>query len=106
MQRIEEFLKETEVAVWACSLDRDVSIEDSQQGTKVGFREAMFEWDGKTVESEGPSRFCLGPLNLAFPEGRLTIVSGATGSGKSAFLGALLGGISWSLCSTALADSD
>ena len=93
MQRIEDFLKETEVPLWACSLGRDISNEASQQGTEVGFREAIFEWDGKRDDSESPSRFRLGPLDLVFPEGRLTIVSGATGSGKSALLGALLGGM-------------
>ena len=32
-------------------------------------------------------------LGEMFPTGKLTIVSGATGSGKSALLAALLGGI-------------
>ena len=104
MQRIEDLLKETEVPIWACSLGRDTSIEAAQQEKEIGFRKAMFEWDSKRVESEGPSRFRLGALNLVFPEDRLTIVSGATGSGKSALLGALLGGKSDSLCSAALAD--
>jgi ABC-type cobalamin/Fe3+-siderophores transport system ATPase subunit len=36
--------------------------------------------------------FELGPLDITFPKGKLTLVSGATGSGKSALLAALLGG--------------
>ena len=38
------------------------------------------------------SHFVLGPLDIRFPKGVLTILAGPTGSGKSAILHALLGG--------------
>ena len=38
------------------------------------------------------ARFVLGPLDVRFPKGLLSLISGPTGSGKSALLNALLGG--------------
>ncbi|KAJ2914774.1 hypothetical protein MD484_g5631, partial [Candolleomyces efflorescens] len=94
MQRIEEFLKENEVPLWACSLERDVGppATDSDHDTAdVGFKAATFEWSSGSTSSDAPARFQLGPLDVVFPQGNLSIVSGATGSGKSALLEALLG---------------
>ncbi|TBU62826.1 P-loop containing nucleoside triphosphate hydrolase protein [Dichomitus squalens] len=88
MQRIERFLNEEEVPAWASSLKRDVTSASSNE-TEVGFDTATFEWD--IAEKETPSRFTLGPLNIRFPPGQLSLVSGPTGSGKSALLTALLG---------------
>ncbi|KJA28401.1 hypothetical protein HYPSUDRAFT_62031 [Hypholoma sublateritium FD-334 SS-4] len=94
MQRIEDFLKEDEVPDWASTLLGD-SIDPvvTKQGEKVetGFSDASFEWKESLCTDAVPSRFHLGPLDIIFPAGKLTIVSGATGSGKSAFLVALLG---------------
>ena len=60
---------------------------------RIGFSEASFEWQDPSGTTAAPStRFRLGPLDVVFPAGKLTIVSGATGSGKSALLAALLGG--------------
>ncbi|KAJ3554652.1 hypothetical protein NM688_g2996 [Phlebia brevispora] len=86
MQRIEAFLNEQEVPDWATSLKRAGSQEASD---RIGFEDATFEWD--SAPKEEPSRFTLGPLNISFPRGKLTLVSGATGAGKSALLNALLG---------------
>ncbi|KAF5323393.1 hypothetical protein D9611_005605 [Ephemerocybe angulata] len=93
MQRIEAFLEENEVPSWACSLERDADTPTVAPPTvqHTGFEGAKFEWDRKPSESDEPSRFCLGPLDIVFPEGKLAIVSGVTGSGKSALLDALLG---------------
>jgi len=88
MQRIEEFLNENEVPDWASSLT--ASREDRFAG-EVGFSAATFEWPS-VPKSPSPSRFQLGPLDVIFPKGELTLISGATGSGKTALLGALLGG--------------
>jgi ABC-type siderophore export system fused ATPase/permease subunit len=90
MQRIEAFLREDEVPDWASTLTCDLS-NSSQPPESIGFSEAVFEWDGTSDESS-PSRFRLGPLDFTFPSGKLTLVSGATGSGKTALLSALLGG--------------
>lgn len=95
MQRIEEFLKENEVPLWACSLERDVgppATESAHDTVDVGFKAATFEWSSGSASSDAPARFQLGPLDVVFPQGNLSIVSGATGSGKSALLEALLGG--------------
>ena len=89
MQRIERFLKEEEVPDWASSLKRDVSASSSNEA-EVGFDNATFEWD--VGQKEAPARFTLGPLTIRFPPGKLSLVSGPTGSGKSALLTALLGG--------------
>lgn len=90
MQRIEGFLSEGEVPDWASTLTCDLA-NSSQFTGDIGFSEAIFEWD-KCSEDSSPSRFRLGPLNLMFPAGKLTLVSGSTGSGKTALLSALLGG--------------
>ena len=92
MQRIDEFLKEAEVEDWASSLKSTTTTpsQDIDSG-KVGFVDGVFEWDASP--RDGPSRFTLGSLNTEFPCGKLTLVSGATGSGKSALLSALLGGM-------------
>ncbi|PSR81584.1 hypothetical protein PHLCEN_2v6350 [Hermanssonia centrifuga] len=87
MQRIEEFLNEAEVPDWASSLKSDISPDVSED--KIGFKAASFEWD--VAPKNEPSRFTLGPLNIEFPKGKLTLVIGPTGSGKSALLNALLG---------------
>ena len=89
MKRIDEFLSEPEVEDWACSLKSAANINQGER-SKIGFENASFEWGG-APKSE-TSRFSLGPLNVEFPEGKLTLISGATGSGKSALLAALLGG--------------
>ncbi|TFY64349.1 hypothetical protein EVJ58_g2686 [Rhodofomes roseus] len=88
MQRIEKFLAEAEVPEWASSLKMSANPAASLQD-EVGFEDAVFEWDVSPRDVQ--SRFRLGPLNVKFPKEKLTLVSGATGSGKSALLAALLG---------------
>ena len=88
MQRIEEFLREPEVPDWASSL----SGSPGSPVDGLGFRGATFRWQSPPRSSDSPSRFQLGPLNLSFPPSQLTLVTGATGAGKSALLAALLGG--------------
>jgi len=111
MQRIESFLEEDEVPDWASSLKRKPTEgkplpptpsrpSQSARGnpgseTKVGFEKGIFTWN---VSQRAPHRgrqqtpFKLGPLSLSFPTGKLSLVSGATGSGKTALLLSLLGG--------------
>lgn len=89
MQRIEAFLREEDVPDWASTLS---THQPAQTSVDIGFVEATFEWHTPPKHTSAPSRFQLGPLDIVFPKGQLTLVSGATGSGKSALLAALLGG--------------
>jgi hypothetical protein len=114
MQRIEAFLKEDEVPEWATSLKRPTGGKplpalpplpptSSRPGrgkgrdTGVGFEKGIFIWSVGTGGSHHTA-FKLGPLTLDFPTGELSLVSGATGSGKTALLLSLLGG-KFSSCS-------
>ena len=95
MQRIQDFLKEDEVPDWASTLSNPMQNSSHVMEDKIGFSEASFEWQSPTSSTVAPSttRFQLGPLDVVFPTGKLSIVSGVTGSGKSALLTALLGGM-------------
>ncbi|KAJ7786610.1 pleiotropic drug resistance ABC transporter [Mycena metata] len=88
MQRIEAFLAEDEVPEWASTL---TSSSPEVSKTDIGFSAATFEWQVPSQSSSIAARFQLGPLDFKFPQGKLTLVSGATGSGKTALLLALLG---------------
>jgi len=89
MQRIEGFLRESEVPTWASSL---TASYDDRHTDEIGFAAATFQWPSLPKSPSTPSRFELGPLDITFPKGKLTLVGGATGSGKTALLAALLGG--------------
>ena len=89
MQRIEEFLREGEVPKWAFSL---TASHDDRRTDEIGFVAATFQWPSLPKSPQTPSHFELGPLDIIFPKGKLSLVAGATGSGKSALLAALLGG--------------
>ena len=104
MQRIEAFLKEDEVPDWASSLKRKPTEGKPLPPTpgqgnpgpprnepRVGFEKGIFTWN-KASRGRQFAPFKLGPLNLNFPVGKLSLVSGATGSGKTALLLSLLGG--------------
>lgn len=89
MQRIEEFLKEDEVPEWASSLKNQSA--PAERSDEVGFAEAVFGWNAPPGKNPD-NAFQLGPLDFTFPKGKLTLVSGSTGSGKTALLLSLLGG--------------
>lgn len=95
MQRIESFLQEEEVDDWACSLSAPVEAHTAEEDhfSSVGFKNAILRWPGVPSGGSTSPKFELGPLDVMFPPGTLTIISGATASGKSAFLAALLGGL-------------
>lgn len=110
VRRVEEYLAEDDVPNWVSSLTR--ATPDPPETGAVSLRDAVFAWPIATPKSakkpasqpvEGstngsgsgaatPRRFTLGPCTLVLPKGQLTLVCGATGSGKTAFLTALLGG--------------
>lgn len=89
MQRIEKYLEEEEVPAWASSLS---AFPPEIDEGNVGFCAASFQWQSQAEAGNLTNRFQLGPLNFVFPEGELSLVTGATGSGKTALLAALLGG--------------
>lgn len=90
MQRIEGLLAEQEVPEWALSLST-VDTGSEADFSDIGFNNATFEWHGVHKESMTETHFQLGPLDIKFPKGQLSLISGATGAGKSAMLTALLG---------------
>lgn len=56
----------------------------------VGFERAMISWPAEQRRAS-EDRFTLSGLNLSFPTGELSIISGKTGSGKSLLISALIG---------------
>lgn len=60
------------------------------EGPDVGFEDATISWP---VDEEVPDeeRFLLKNLNLTFPAGELSVITGKTGTGKSLILSALIG---------------
>ncbi|RDA86044.1 hypothetical protein CP532_4687 [Ophiocordyceps camponoti-leonardi (nom. inval.)] len=60
------------------------------EGVDVGFDNATIAWP---VDAEVPDedRFILRDVDLTFPAGELSVISGKTGSGKSLLLNALIG---------------
>lgn len=88
MQRIETFLEEPEVPAWASSLKKQSSQDHAY---KAGFENATFSFPS-SPKSSTRREFILGPLDVEFPRGQLTLISGGTSSGKSALLASLLGG--------------
>ncbi|KAG8934657.1 hypothetical protein FRC02_009484 [Tulasnella sp. 418] len=98
MRRMEQFLAEDEVEDWATSLKRDTnesaSSTPSEQPARVGFGNATFEWhatDSSATSIEDHSAFRLTNISVDFPIGKLSLITGPTGSGKSSLFNALLG---------------
>ncbi|KAF8634908.1 hypothetical protein AX15_000655 [Amanita polypyramis BW_CC] len=87
MRRIESFLNEPEVPDWASTLTASVNVVEQD----IGFLQASFDWENSNDSNSSASRFSLGPLDITFSKGQLTLIGGVTGSGKSAVLAALLG---------------
>ena len=78
VKRIEEYLNSPEIA------------PISKEGPEVAFENATITWpaDEKLDDSE---RFALRDVNVTFPDGELSVISGKTGTGKSLMLSAILG---------------
>ncbi|KAK0368022.1 ABC transporter [Colletotrichum tamarilloi] len=89
LDRVEEFLTEEETEKYE-QLGEDNVDED---GNKViGLRKANFIWGGKdVVADDGSMAFRLMDMDVDFLIGKLNIISGPTGSGKTSMLMALLG---------------
>ncbi|KAK4230393.1 ATP-dependent bile acid permease [Podospora fimiseda] len=89
VDRIEEFLAEEETEKF-----EQLGTENiDENGNKViGFRNATFIWGSKTtVAEDGTMAFRLLDLDVDFKIGKLNVVTGPTGCGKTSLLMALLG---------------
>lgn len=58
------------------------------QGSQITFWNASIAWPSDNPE---PDRFVLRDINIRFPKGKLSVISGQTGSGKSLLLAAIVG---------------
>ncbi|KAI0018566.1 P-loop containing nucleoside triphosphate hydrolase protein [Xylariomycetidae sp. FL0641] len=66
----------------------------TKDAEEVTFENASIAWPTDADPSdteENPDRFVLRDVNLKFPKGQLSVISGKTGSGKSLMLAAVLG---------------
>ncbi|PMD43673.1 hypothetical protein L207DRAFT_422294 [Hyaloscypha variabilis F] len=89
VDRVEEFLNEEETEKYE-QLRHDNLDEDGEQ--MIGFKNATFSWGGKEAEGEEISTaFRLMDMDIKFEIGKLNIIAGPTGSGKTSLLMALLG---------------
>ncbi|KAJ2819726.1 hypothetical protein IWW50_005353, partial [Coemansia erecta] len=77
LQRIEKHLDQQEIQ----ALEDRVPIDNDG---RLGFNSATLVW---TADSE----FMLAGLDVQFPSGKLSLIGGPTGSGKSSLLSALIG---------------
>ncbi|GAA5950238.1 hypothetical protein JCM10213_005210 [Rhodosporidiobolus nylandii] len=84
--RIDEYLREEETHKYSI-LQESASVEDP----KVGFVNGTFTWAGEEEARNDVGVFRIENLNLSFPEGKLSIVLGPVGSGKTTILLSLLG---------------
>ena len=89
VDRVEEFLNEEETEKYEQLQHNNVDEDGSPM---IGFKSATFSWGGKEASSEEISTaFRLMDLNIKFEIGKLNIIAGPTGSGKTSLLMALLG---------------
>lgn len=116
VKRIDDFLKEDEVEPWVSSLKRPADQVSSNVDTRIGFEgKALLRWNsGMSGKDQGATKvppgtqngnsngaaatedaqappFELSDLDVVFPSGKLSVISGPTGAGKTAILHALLG---------------
>lgn len=87
IDRVEEFLKESETSKYT-------QLENSTRQLNspiIGFENATFSWVSSDASANHSNDFKLRDLNVDFKVGKLNIVIGPTGSGKTSLLQALLG---------------
>ncbi|KAF9906785.1 hypothetical protein EC991_000298 [Linnemannia zychae] len=100
--RMDRFLDEEEVQRYTDSASSSPAYKPQPGEPIIGFKDASFSYAGKTEQAvmdranQSGTRldghhFELKNLNLKFPVGELSIVTGPTGSGKTSMLLALLG---------------
>lgn len=88
VNRVEEFLNEDETEKYT----QLVQENGDEAEPMIGFRHATFTWGGKeSHDKTGSVAFRMIDLDVEFHVGRLNVVAGPTGSGKTSLLMALLG---------------
>ncbi|KAJ4251970.1 Transporter of the ATP-binding cassette (ABC) [Fusarium torreyae] len=89
IDRVEEFLTEDETDKY---IQLGLDNVDENGVRRIGFRDATLTWGSKDTIAEDSSRaFRLMDLNIDFQIGKLNIIAGPTGSGKTSMLMGLLG---------------
>jgi ABC-type multidrug transport system fused ATPase/permease subunit len=99
LRRINQFLNEDEVGCvndfQGLHDDDEPQVIGSDDANKIGFKNATFQWHSDTTHEERPdddatptinTNFKLRDLDVTFPLGELSIICGATGSGKVCFI--------------------
>jgi ABC-type multidrug transport system fused ATPase/permease subunit len=93
IRRLNEYLNKTELLD---RFDQDREAKDvpgpNAPTDRVSVKDASFTWNKPDPEARGGRNFRLKVDNLQFEQGKLNIVAGATGSGKT----------SWVACSLAV----
>lgn len=84
LDRVDEFLNEEETAKY-----ETLNQEPGPDSPFIGFENASFSWNSKSEND-----FKLRDLSISFLPGKLNVVIGSTGSGKTSLLLALLGEMS------------
>lgn len=89
VSRVEEFLNEEETEKYELLRHDNV---DEEGNRVIGIEDGTFTWGGRNAVSEdGNAAFRLMDIDIKFAIGKLNIVAGPTGSGKTSLLMALLG---------------
>ena len=89
VDRVEEFLNEDETEKYEQLLQ---GRKDENGDPIIGFDKATLTWGGKDAQkADGQTAFRMIDLDIRFLIGRLNIIVGPTGSGKTSLLMALLG---------------
>lgn len=89
VDRVEEFLNEDETEKYEQLLQ---GRKDENGDPVIGFDNATLTWGGKDAQkADGQTAFRMIDMDIRFLIGRLNIVVGPTGSGKTSLLMALLG---------------
>lgn len=89
VDRVEEFLREEETEKY---IQLKKSKQASPHETKIALEHATLTWGAKSDSSKTASKtFRLIDMNIDFVVGKLNVIAGATGSGKTSLLMALLG---------------
>lgn len=89
VDRVEEFLNEDETEKYEQLLQ---GSNDNNGDPIIGFDKATLTWGGKDVQkADGQTAFRMIDMDIRFVIGRLNVIVGPTGSGKTSLLMALLG---------------
>ncbi|KAG9243283.1 putative ABC bile acid transporter [Calycina marina] len=79
LTRIETYLNAPEVS------------KHTSDGSTIVFDDVSMAWPSDEEKCDGYERYVLRNVNISFPEGELSVISGKTGTGKSLLLAGVLG---------------